>query len=82
MLTQDEFYELLDAVEAQAGAHLPGKCRPERIDYEIGEAGLTQGCMREARLAIPYEREEVGIEGTVVVCAFDDLVHLWPRYAA
>ena len=85
-MTQDQFYHLLDDVEAQGGSHLPGSCKGRMLDYGKQVKPLaTHGCKKEFRLQIPYDGEEkVGLTAEqghlVVVCAEGDRVDLWPRF--
>lgn len=87
--SQNEFFKLVDAVEDQGGKLLPeihenvyhtqfcgDKIKGEEVVY----------CGEEALLEIPYEGTdrngvELGVQ-PIKVCAVDDMVGRWPRFAA
>lgn len=81
----DEFYRLMESIEDQGGEHLELTHDPvfhiELTGPHVkGEEVLY--CGESAMFAIPYE--PLGHEGTmdsITVCAVDDAVGRWPRFA-
>lgn len=96
-MPEDIFIRLVEAVEEQGGELLPRTHYGEAITYLTDENGRkkrseaqTAGCGLESVLAVPYDCYEIDKDGqeqglptlkNAVVCAVDDAVHLWPRFA-
>lgn len=79
-ITADDFFALLEVVEHEGGAHLPGACKAKRIDAlsKPGDPCYTHGCGEEVRFQVPYEDYDNG-EQFVTACANADLMERWPR---
>lgn len=93
----DDFLRLLEGVEAEGGAMLPDRCRATKYALRIPDADselrfrdfFTTGCGQDTRFVLPYklpkgklgEKMESRGGGLVTVCAVDDEVGKWPRYA-
>lgn len=111
----DEFLQLMEAVEAQGGAHSSEPCKPRNYKLRMPKPGnatvrvwknfTTTGCGAEARFVVPYDpTQPVSIKhkgqtstdepteselaamvdrgaGMAAVCAVDDSLGLWPRFA-
>lgn len=88
------FAALVDAVESEGGELLMETHHPEILHYTTpGGKPIPiegTGCGQDTLLRIPYDDHHPakdGAEGTdverrsVKVCAIDDSMHLWPRYA-
>jgi hypothetical protein len=79
-ITPDDFFPLLEVVEAEGGASLPGPCKATRIEElsKPGDQCYTHGCGEETRMQLPYEDDD-GDEQFVTVCVNADLMERWPR---
>lgn len=77
--SQDDFFELMDAVEAQQGTHLDEQCVAKKYIFSGKKIQpLTYpGCGNSALFMVPYEG---GKEPEVKVCAVDDDMGRWPRF--
>jgi len=62
LLANSDFLRLIDAVEAQDGAHLDDTCHADEINYEFPngtrKSVLTNGCEKETVFEIPYDPTE------------------------
>lgn len=86
------FIALCDAVEDQGGELLTETHWPETLIYETKnskgrkrtEEAESTGCGRETLFDVPYEMystDDTVEEGMIKVCAIDDMMDLWPRFA-
>lgn len=77
--SQDEFFELMDQVEAQGGTHLDEMCKAKTYEFtgdRIKPATLP-GCGNVALFDVPFlDNSSDG----VTVCAVDDDMGKWPRF--
>lgn len=94
-LGPDEMLRLMEAVEEQGGAQAEGRCQPSKYPLKETPDGkfkefATAGCGRETRFLVAYLKPDKeaagnatiqGETGTLAVCANDDLMGLWPRFA-
>lgn len=83
---QDEFFELIEAVEQGGGVLLDDLCKAKTYQWSgsKGKPVTLAGCGNQALLQIPYDALDVrgneqGVH-PVVVCAVDDEVGKWPRF--
>lgn len=83
---RDEFFRLMESIEKQGGTHL------DKIHEHVYHADLvsdtgTKGlmvvnCGESALFEVPYEAlGNDGVLTTAEVCAVDDRMGLWPRFA-
>ncbi len=86
---RDEFFRLLDEVESQGGEHLDAVHERAYLTELCGGAIknppdhriAANNCGESALFEIPYEAPQAAVEGRIVVCAKDDAVGRWPRFA-
>lgn len=79
----DDMVRLDSAIYQDGGSALAQVCAPRILRYKIAgrwKRVSTTGCGYHALYEVPYERES-GQLGTATVCAVDDAMGLWPRYA-
>ena len=94
MLNDDVFVRLVEAVEADGGELCAETHFPTLLAYENDKGQdvpvESTGCGLDMLLLVPYEDHQPNKDGveadTVVprslkVCALDDRVDLWPRFA-
>lgn len=62
-------------IAAEGGRKLDGPCMGREIDYTDGRE-RTAHCGNESRFDVPY-----GAREPARVCAVDDRMDLWPRFA-
>jgi len=77
--TKDEFFELMDDVEAQGGTHLDDLCAHKTYDF-VGDKlkpVTLPGCGNNAIFNVPFLDDETL---SVTVCAVDDDMGKWPRF--
>lgn len=86
--TQDEFFALMEVVEADGGKFLDKVHEDRLCDLPVGESGHKPGvipyCNAIASFEIPYKPIGDNPEDAVAlieVCAVDDWMGRWPRYA-
>lgn len=84
---RDEFFRLMEAIEAQEGIHLDEV--HENVYHgdllnDSGRKGVeVVNCGGAALFEVPYEAVgELGVLTTLKVCAVDDRLGLWPRFAS
>jgi hypothetical protein len=79
---QDEFFALMEQVEDQGGDHLPERCKAQRYTFtgdQIKPVTLPS-CGNETLFSIPYVGEK-DKPSAITVCAVDDNMGMWPRFA-
>lgn len=88
--TDDLFIRLLDEVEKQGGSLLPERCAGKKFRLKMKSGNTmrwkdywTTGCGYDSRFDVPYEPllAHDAEKRVVTVCAVDDMMHLWPRFA-
>lgn len=79
-ISPDDFFDLIERVEAEGGASLNEPCKATLIDAlsKPGDPAYTHGCGEAVRFQIPYDSE--GDEKFVTACANGDLMERWPRF--
>ncbi len=85
--TEDEFFQLIQAVEDQNGQHLDKVCKTQDYEYTGTKPhgrGPLKACGNSSLLEIPYDAlnkagDEVGVH-PIEVCAVEDEVGRWPRF--
>lgn len=93
----DDFYRLMEAVEEAGGMQIERRCEPTKIRLKAPNARgemkpktfFTAGCQQNALFAVPYEvpQGRLGTKmqkagaGVAIVCAVDDDMGRWPRFA-
>lgn len=94
-LGPDEMLRLMEVVEEQGGAQAEGRCQPSKYRLKETPDGkfkdfATTGCGQETRFLVAYLKPDKqaagnakiqGETGTLSVCANDDLMGRWPRFA-
>lgn len=88
--TQDEFFRLMQAIEDQGGTHLDQTHDPVYHTEFAGSHPQAKGveityCGLDVMFEVPYEGldkhgADLGVQ-PVEVCAVDDWVGRWPRFA-
>ncbi len=86
----EEFFRLMDAIEADGGQHLNERhgnvTHPELTgEHRLDEAHEVHYCNVQAQFEVPYlygENDAAGVISFIKVCAVDDCIGLWPRYAS
>lgn len=87
--SQEDFIELIEAVEEQGGTHLDEDCAKKvvlvkkRVPRGKTSRFALARCGNASLFEIPYELEDTGTAGEVGiirVCAVDDNVGAWPRF--
>lgn len=91
----DDFFRLLDLVEADGGALLEDRCesaafqltQPTISGAHVRRTFETVGCGEQSRFVLPYDRiAEAKLDADeaafVTVCAVDDDMGKWPKYRA
>ncbi len=90
--THDQFFRLVDAIEADGGVHLD--VAHEKVFYDelcggpikdaLQGAVDNNNCGESVLFDVPYVSilSATVLDGQVVVCAKDDMMGLWPRYAS
>jgi predicted translin family RNA/ssDNA-binding protein len=87
----DEFFRLIDSVEEQGGTHLDEVHEHVYHEHFTGDHPLPEDkhlieyCEASALILLPYDAttaqgDEIGVQ-PVKVCAVDDMVGRWPRFA-
>ncbi len=87
--TADEFYRLMEAVEEQGGSHIDEVHDPvyhKKLTGDMIKGHEMTYCGEMAQFEIPYfgldlKGKELP-EQKLIVCAIDDRIGLWPRYAS
>lgn len=84
---RDEFFRLMELIEDQGGTHLnevhENVHHPALVNDAGGKGITVVYCGEAACFEIPYEAlGDLGVLTTAKVCAVDDWLGLWPRYAA
>jgi hypothetical protein len=85
--SEQEFYTLMEAVEAAGGEHLDRQCTARTYDFtgKHSKQVTIGGCGNSAFFKVPY----LSLDGTsmatsavppVEVCAVDDDMGRWPRF--
>lgn len=82
---RDEFFRLLDEIEFQGGSHLDETHDNVYHTEFVGEkikGHEVEYCGENALFEVPYFAEgDNDTMRTVKVCAVDDRLGLWPRFA-
>lgn len=83
---RDEFFRLLESIENQDGIHLDelhdNVYHSDLINDSGGKGVEVVYCGEAALFEVPYEAlGDHGVLTTVKVCAVDDRLGLWPRFA-
>lgn len=92
-----DFQRLAEEVENQGGTSLPGPHNPRKLTMKLPDAkgeqrwqdAFTTGCQQEAQFLVPYDLPDTRLgkamekrgAGIVQVCAVDDDMGKWPRFA-
>lgn len=87
------FISLVEAVEEDGGELLAETHYPKILNYTAASGGPMEGtgCNQEWLLRVPYDHTPSAPDGSpaglprlhdVKVCAWDDRVDLWPRFAS
>lgn len=82
---QQEFFALIEEVEAQGGGHLDKQCKAKTYKFGNNHKPLTlPSCGNSALFVVPYEAlnkdgSEAGMH-PLEVCAVDDDMGRWPRF--
>jgi hypothetical protein len=83
---QEEFFDLIEAVESQGGELLDEMCKSIKYEFSGKESKpvTIAGCGNTSIFKVPYNAldikgKEVGLH-PVVVCAVDDDIGKWPRF--
>lgn len=78
--SQEQFFRLLNTVEAQGGTYLD-KVHEDSYYPELSGGAVTDvqmqhlaNCRESALFSVPYDG------GELEVCAKDDMLGLWPRF--
>lgn len=87
--SQLEFLRLMEEVEFQNGVHLDRDCVPSTFRMKSKPNGPertyeTSSCGNTTMFQVPYAQEDKGgvvTHAAVTVCAVDDDMGLWPRFA-
>lgn len=83
-----QFFRLLDVVEQQGGTLLDKIHEHSVYDKFCGgpprdvQFGYMKNCGESALFEIPYLSYVDGEPHSVEICAKDDMMGLWPRFAA
>lgn len=81
---QDQFFRLMEEIEFQDGVHLDATCENRYVTPLTGDKvkGVEVAmCGENALFEVPYEPLGSDTISKVRVCAVDDRVGLWPRFA-
>lgn len=84
---QNEFFRLMEAIEAQEGVHLDETHDISHYDFTgkdpmPDDLRVIRNCGQSALFEVPYAApDETDESKTLTVCAVDDRMGLWPRYA-
>lgn len=82
-----QFFALMEEIESQGGEYLDEIHEHQYIPELCGgkvpeELRLARNCNEPALFMVPYESSFAGAQSEVKVCAKDDMLGLWPRFAA
>lgn len=93
----DDFLRLAEEVENQGGAMLNDPCLPETYRLKVPDPDgalrwadyTTSGCLKDARFVVTYDlpageegdRMAARGGGFATLCAVDDDMGKWPRFA-
>lgn len=82
----DQFFSLVEKVEAQGGAHLDTLCEVRKYTFtgKLVKPIVKPGCGNPTLFTVPYKhRDTKGVERdhAVKVCAVEDNMGLWPRFS-
>jgi hypothetical protein len=88
--SKDEFYDLMEQVEAAGGEHLDEMCKMRSYEF-CGDklpdrAKVLPGCGESALFTVPYKTVkknsmgDVLVDSEIKVCAVDDDMGRWPRF--
>lgn len=85
---QDEFLNLMEAVDDQGGEHLDEMCKAKVYSEFTGRHKVKTltwaGCGQSAIFEVPYEPEnqsDAAELALVRVCAVEDSMGAWPRFS-
>lgn len=87
--TREEFFRLMEQIEADGGDHLDKTHDPSVFTELVGgpvldpKQGFVRNCGENALFRVAYEPSgHDGTLETLEVCAVDDMMGRWPRFVA